>query len=207
MAGKASIGTGDPQGDVPANILIVEARYYEDVGAALMKGAVAELEAYGASYDVVSVPGALEIPQVVAMAVGYELTALNGLSPDGLYDGIVVLGCVIRGETSHYDIVCNHANHWLMDTVTNSGVPLGNAILTVDNKEQAMARATAARNGKGGDAVRACLRLVELAHDFAEKGLKAQGLDIDLDDLDPEELENLEEIAAQFIKDGRNGKN
>ncbi len=183
MAGKASIGVGDPQGKVVAKILIIEARYYEEIGAALMQGAVAELEAHGASYEVISVPGALEIPQVAVLAVGNEMTSLNMLTGERLYDGIIALGCVVRGETSHYDIVCNSANHWLMETVTGCGIPFGNAILTVDTKEQAMARASCERNGKGGDAVRACLRLVEVARKFDEMSAEAMGLD-DIDDID-----------------------
>ena len=78
----------------------------------------------------------------------------------------MALGCVIRGETSHYDIVCNNANHWLMEVAVRNGVPLGNGILTVDNEEQALARARGGADGKGGDAVRACLRLIELARAF-----------------------------------------
>ena len=177
MAGKASKGTGDPQGPVAANILIVEARYYEDVGDALMKGAVSELERLGCTWDVVSVPGALEIPQVVAQAAARDLMALNALTGERHFDGVVALGCVIRGETSHYDIVCHNANHWLMETVINEDIPFGNAILTVDHHAQAMARATTGRGGKGGDAVRACVRLIELSRRFDDMGLEAFGLD------------------------------
>ena len=78
----------------------------------------------------------------------------------------MALGCVIRGETSHYDIVCNNANHWLMDVAVETCLPLGNAILTVDTEAQALARARGGADGKGGDAARACLRLIELQRAF-----------------------------------------
>ena len=109
-------------------------------------------------------PGALEIPQVLAQA------AATGLVPrraeNGKWDGAIALGCVIRGETSHYDIVCNNANHWLMEVAIKHAVPLGNGILTVDNEKQALARARGGAEGKGGDAARACLRLIELQRAF-----------------------------------------
>ena len=114
----------------------------------------------------VEVPGALEIPQALGKAV--EAGAMTTASKQGRYSGVVVLGCVIRGETSHYDIVCNNANHWMMDVAMRHGIPLGNAILTVDTHEQAMVRASGGRKGKGADAARACLRLVEIATQFSE---------------------------------------
>lgn len=148
--------------------LIIEAPYYEDIASALLEGAAAEFDAAGAAYDRVSVPGALEIPQALGAAVkaGIMTTAAG----PGRYAGAVVLGCVIRGETSHYDIVCNNANHWMMDIAMAHGVPLGNAILTVDTHEQAMARASGGRKGKGADAARACLRLLQLASEFKKAG-------------------------------------
>ena len=82
------------------------------------------------------------------------------------FDGAVALGCVIRGETAHYDIVCNNANHWLMDVAMRQDVPVGNAILTVDTRAQAVARAEGGVRGKGGDAARACLRLIETKRAF-----------------------------------------
>jgi len=146
--------------------LIIEAPYYDDVAAALIEGAIAEFDAAGAVYDRVEVPGALEIPQALGKAV--EAGAMTTASKQGRYSGVVVLGCVIRGETSHYDIVCNNANHWMMDVAMRHGIPLGNAILTVDTHEQAMGRASGGRKGKGADAARACLRLVEIATQFSE---------------------------------------
>lgn len=146
--------------EIGGKILIIEGRFYDDVADALAEGAIAELDANGVHYERVVVPGALEIPQVLAAAAP--------LFPD-VYVGAVALGCVIRGETSHYDVVCHNANHWLMDAAINAGIPIGNAILTVDTKEQAMARASGGRNGKGADAVRACLALIEIEHRFSEQ--------------------------------------
>lgn len=145
-------------------ILIIEARFYEDIADELVQGAVQELEAQGAVYDRVAVPGALEIPQVLAQAVAAGL--IPSSAPSARFAGAIALGCVIRGETAHYDIVCNNANHWLMDVAIRHGVPVGNGILTVENEKQALARAKGGRDGKGGDAARACLRLVETAHVF-----------------------------------------
>lgn len=164
MAGRSK--TSRTTRDVKAHVLVIESRYYEAVAAALIEGVVAELEASGATYDRVEVPGALEIPQALAQAVAAGLIPSD--AGDGRYDGAIVLGCVIRGETSHYDIVCNNANHWLMETAIRHNVPVGNAILTVDTEAQAMARARGGRKGKGGDAAAACLALIELARRFEE---------------------------------------
>ena len=142
-------------------VLIIEARYYEAVADELAAGAIAELEARGVSYDRVAVPGALEIAQ-----------ALNAAVPlfEDTYAGAIVLGCVIRGETSHYDVVVTNTNHWLMEVAITAMIPVGNAVLTVDTMDQAMARARGGRTGKGGDAARACLRLIEIEQTFAEQG-------------------------------------
>lgn len=145
-------------------ILIIEARFYEEIAGELVKGAIAELEAQGAKYDRVAVPGALEIAQVLAQAAQSGLIPAS--APSARYAGVVALGCVIRGETAHYDIVCNNANHWLMDVAMRHTIPVGNGILTVDNEKQALARAMGGREGKGGDAARACLRLVDTARVF-----------------------------------------
>ena len=164
MAGKSTAARQAVE--VKAHILIIESRYYEAVADALLEGALAELKASGATSDKITVPGALEIPQALAQAVAAGLIPADEVG--SRYDGAIVLGCVIRGETSHYDIVCNNANHWLMDVAIRANVPLGNAILTVDTEAQAMARATGGRQGKGGDAVRACLSLVQLSRAFEE---------------------------------------
>lgn len=151
-----------------ARFLVIEARYYEKISEELAAGAIAELEERGASYDRVVVPGALEIPQVLAQAVATGIIPMT--APSARYCGAIVLGCVIRGETSHYDIVCNNANHWLYDIATRHNVPVGNGILTVDTEKQALARAKGGRDGKGGDAARACIRLVEIARTFQGQG-------------------------------------
>lgn len=147
-------------------ILIIEARFYEDIGDDLAAGAIAEIEAAGGSYERLSVPGALEIPLALAQAV--EAGKFEGQTP--VYAGAVALGCVIRGETGHYDIVCNNANHWLMDVAIRRNIALGNAILTVETMEQAQERARGGRNGKGGDAARACLRMIEISQQLRSAG-------------------------------------
>ncbi len=152
-----------------ARVLIIESRYYDHIADELMAGAIAEIEARGAAWDRVTVPGALELPQALKQAV------TQGLIPSGApfakWQGAVVLGCVVRGETGHYDIVCQNANHWLMETALRHDVPVGNGILTVDTEAQARARAGNGRDGTGGDAARACLALIELSCAFAGDGV------------------------------------
>jgi 6,7-dimethyl-8-ribityllumazine synthase len=145
----------------PGRVLIIEAPYYLEITEALIAGAKEVLDAAQVAFDRVVVPGALEIPQAFAQAV-----AAGRFDPAGDYTGAIVAGCVIRGETSHYDIVCNMTNHWLMDTAIKHRIPLGNAVLTVDTEAQALARARGGAAGKGGDAARACLRLLRTARDF-----------------------------------------
>lgn len=145
-------------------VLVIESRYYEHIAQLLLDGALQELTVQGASWDRVLVPGALEIPQALALAVARGCFADSAAQPG--YAGVVALGCVIRGETSHYETVCTNANHWLMEIATRHAIPLGNAILTVENEAQAMARAVGGRAGKGGDAARACLKLIEIARAF-----------------------------------------
>ncbi len=139
-----------------ARILIVEARFYPHLNDMLLAGARAAIEAAGHEHETITVPGALEIPGAIAFT----------LEGDEEYDGFVALGCVIRGETAHYDIVCENANRWLVDVAVRQDVPVGNGILTVDTEAQASARAEGGRSGKGGDAVRACLKLIELKRNF-----------------------------------------
>ncbi len=149
-------------------VLIIEGRFYEEISDELANGAIAVLKEQGVGYDRVSVPGALEIPQVLAQAVSAGLVPRSADS--GRWDGAIALGCVIRGETAHYDIVCNNANHWLMEVAIGHRVPLGNGILTVDTEAQALARARGGADGKGGDAARACLSLIELVRTFEGQG-------------------------------------
>jgi 6,7-dimethyl-8-ribityllumazine synthase len=142
-------------------LLVVEARFYDDIADMLLKGARRALKKAGAAFDRVTVPGALEIPPAIAIAL--DAAAQRGKP----YDGVVALGCVIRGETSHYDTVCNNTNHWLMDIATRHAIPLGNAILTFETEAQALERAQGGRDSKGAGAVRACLTLIEHARAFA----------------------------------------
>jgi len=132
------------------HLLIVEARFYDDLADELLAGAKAALAP--ATFDVVTVPGALEIPAAIAMA-------LKGTSQ---YDGFVALGCVIRGETTHYDTVANESARGLMDIAVAFAVPIGNGILTVENDEQAWARARRSGEDKGGFAARAALTMIAL---------------------------------------------
>jgi 6,7-dimethyl-8-ribityllumazine synthase len=146
-------------------VLIIESPYYAEINGHLLDGALAVLAQNNCDARRVSVYGALEIPQALAAAVAAGKIGADH-SP---YSGVIALGCVIRGETSHYDIVCNNANHWLMETAIRHSIPLGNAILTVDTREQALARAAGgAPSGKGGDAARACLGLIALKQRFGE---------------------------------------
>src|SRR5690349_17786666 len=142
----------------PVRILIVEARFYEDLADALLEGATDALRAYGAEYDVVTVPGALEIPAAIAFAEE------GGHRPAGgaPYDGYVALGTVIRGETYHFEIVANESARGLMDLTVGKRLCIGNGILTVEDAAQAWARARASEGDKGGAAARAALAMVAL---------------------------------------------
>lgn len=156
--GAAGDATLAPQ--LRAHVLILEATFYDDVSTMLGEGAVAACESRGVTFERIVVPGALEIPQVLAAAASSREAGRT------TFDGAIALGCVIRGETAHYDIVCNNANHWLMQIAMKHDIPVGNGILTVDTHEQAVARAEGAGRGKGGDAARACLRLIEVKRSF-----------------------------------------
>lgn len=138
------------------NILIVEARFYEEISDALFDGASAALAKAGATFERIAVPGALEIPATVLFA------ARAGEGAGKSYDGFIALGCVIRGETYHFEIVSNESARGLMDLGLQHGLCIGNGILTVENEEQALARAAGDGEDKGGDAARACLALIAL---------------------------------------------
>jgi 6,7-dimethyl-8-ribityllumazine synthase len=141
------------------HVLIVEARFYDDIQDALGAGAEAALREAGAEFERVTVPGALEVPGAIALAERGKRGA------GAAYDGYVALGCVIRGETGHYDIVAGESARGLMD-LSLQGVAIGNGILTVENAEQAMRRADPADLNKGGEAAEACLRLIALRRTF-----------------------------------------
>ncbi|MBS0253413.1 MAG: 6,7-dimethyl-8-ribityllumazine synthase [Proteobacteria bacterium] len=162
MVQKTPAAPHDDKGgaQIRAHVLLIEARFYEDIADLLIEGAIAECAKRGVTFERIAVPGALEIPQVLAAAA--EARAAGRAT----FDGAIALGCVIRGETGHYDIVCNNANHWLMDVAMKQCIPVGNAILTVETRAQALARAEGGINGKGGDAMRACLRLIETKRAF-----------------------------------------
>ncbi len=147
-----------------ARVLIIASPYYEKITSHLDAGATEVLAAHSCDFDRITVPGALEIPQALRQAASAGLIGGSGKTR---YAGAIALGCVIRGETSHYDIVCNNANHWLMESVIHHTIPFGNAILTVDTEAQALARAKGGAAGKGGDAARACLSLIWLNQQFA----------------------------------------
>ncbi|MFM2423039.1 MAG: 6,7-dimethyl-8-ribityllumazine synthase 1 [Pseudomonadota bacterium] len=150
---------------VQAHILIIEGRFHTKIIDDLADGAAAVLKEAGATYERVPVPGALEIPQVLEHAIAAGLVGRDPAAPR--FDGAIALGCVIRGETTHYETVCNNANHWLMDVAIRNAVPVGNAILTVETEAQAIARSKPGPDNKGADAARACLMLIAHARTFA----------------------------------------
>ena len=145
-----------------ARVVIVEARFYDDIQDALLEGAVAELDAAGVGYDVISVPGALEIPSAVAIA-------LDGAMKKGRsYDGAIALGCVIRGDTIHFEVVSMESARALMDLSVARSLPLGNGIITVNDEKQAWARARVSELNKGGDAARAVLAMIRIKRRMAK---------------------------------------
>jgi 6,7-dimethyl-8-ribityllumazine synthase len=137
------------------HLLIVEARFYDDFADELLKGAAEALKAAGATYDVVTVPGALEIPAAISLA-----------ADSGRYDGYVALGTVIRGETYHFEVVSNESARGIM-ALTLDGLAIGNGILTCENDEQAWVRARVSEKNKGGDAAQAALAMMVLRQKFA----------------------------------------
>ncbi|MDO6731127.1 6,7-dimethyl-8-ribityllumazine synthase [Marinovum sp. 2_MG-2023] len=140
-----------PEFDKPVKLLIVVAPYYKDIADNLVAGAKAEIEACGGTWDLIEVPGALEVPS----AIGIAERMSN-------FDGYVALGCVIRGETTHYDTVCNDSSRGIT-LLGLQGLCIGNGILTVENKPQAEVRADTAQGNKGGGAAAAALHLIALS--------------------------------------------
>ena len=137
-------------------VLIVEGRFYATLADAMVTGALAELERHGVAAERVSVPGAFEIPGAISI-----MSAHTG-GATCRFDGYIALGCVIRGETSHYDYVCGESARGLMELSVQRQLAIGYGILTVENEEQAWARAATDRGDKGGDAAYACLSMVAL---------------------------------------------
>ncbi|MCV3272623.1 6,7-dimethyl-8-ribityllumazine synthase [Roseobacter sinensis] len=158
-----------PEFDKPVKILIVVAPYYKDIADSLVAGAKAEIEAAGATWDLIEMPGALEVPTAI------------GISDRGSnFDGYVALGCVIRGETTHYETVCNDSSRALQ-LLGLQGLCIGNGILTVETRAQAEARADVEGQNKGGGAAAAALHLVAMARKWANQskgiGFKPAGQD------------------------------
>ena len=139
-------------------VLIIVAPFYQHITDLLVDGAVAKLNDAGVEHDVIEVPGAFEIPGVIAFS---ELAQEDHPIAAKNYDGYVALGCVIRGETSHYDYVAGESCRALMD-LSLEGVAIGNGILTVENEAQALVRAGVDQKNKGGDAAEACLRMMDV---------------------------------------------
>jgi 6,7-dimethyl-8-ribityllumazine synthase len=146
-----------------ARILIVEARYYDDLADALLSGAMTVLEKAGVEVERISVAGSLEIPGAIAIALE---AARRKRRP---YDGIVALGCVIRGDTIHFEIVSQESARGLMALSMQHALPIGNGIITVNTQSQAFARARMEEMDKGGDAARAALAMVRVKRQLAGK--------------------------------------
>lgn len=161
MAGASHYIMDTPRFEDAPKILIVRSPYYKDIADNLVAGAVAELEAAGATHEVIDVPGALEIPT----AIGIAERMSN-------FDGYVALGCVVRGETTHYETVCNDSSRALQ-LLGLQGLCIGNGILTVENRKQAEVRADPADQNKGGGAAAATLHLIAIARKWgrADKGV------------------------------------
>jgi 6,7-dimethyl-8-ribityllumazine synthase len=146
--------------DKPPHLLIIEARFYDDLSDELAKGAIAALDRAGATHERLAVPGALEIP--AALAIALEAMERGEVH----FDGFVCLGCVIRGETKHFDIVAEQSARALMDLAVDEGLALGNGILTVENDDQAWARARVGEQNKGGAAAEAALAMIAVRKRF-----------------------------------------
>ncbi|HEX8568991.1 MAG TPA: 6,7-dimethyl-8-ribityllumazine synthase [Caulobacteraceae bacterium] len=143
--------------DDPPRVLVVEGRFYADIQDEMRRGAAQALEVAGAPFDVIVVPGAFEIPGAIAFAEE------AGHRPAGTrYDGYVALGCVIRGETSHYDYVCGESARGLMDLAIGKRLAIGYGVLTCENDDQAWERARVTSGNKGGAAAQACLEMIAL---------------------------------------------
>jgi 6,7-dimethyl-8-ribityllumazine synthase len=139
------------------HILLVEAPYYKHIADELRRGAERALAAAGATHEIISVPGAFELPAAIGLVA----------RASSRFEGFVALGCVIRGETTHYDHVCSESARGLQDLAVREGLAIGFGILTVENEAQALPRASADRRDKGGEAVRACLAMVDLKRRLA----------------------------------------
>jgi 6,7-dimethyl-8-ribityllumazine synthase len=144
------------------SVLIVEARFYTEIADGLAEGATRALDAAGYDFERLEVPGVFEVPAAIRMA----LKSMATHSSTNTFAGFVALGCVIRGETSHYDYVCSESSRALMDLTTEYSIALGFGILTCENMEQARVRADVNAKNKGGEAAEACLRMIEVQRHF-----------------------------------------
>tara|TARA_R110002072_G_scaffold177765_3_gene333800 strand:- start:30 stop:464 length:435 start_codon:yes stop_codon:yes gene_type:complete len=142
------------------HIMIVTSPYYSDIAAFLMEGTTGALDALDATYEVVEAAGALEIPLTIKLGIERS---------DKPFDAYIALGCVIRGETSHYDIVCNESARGLSELSLQYNAPIGNAILTCNSMAQAIMRADPAQKNKGADAVKAVIMLLDIKKQFKIK--------------------------------------
>jgi 6,7-dimethyl-8-ribityllumazine synthase len=139
------------------HFLIILSDFYKDISASLLKGAITELEKENCSYHKITVPGSLEIPSVVSYAVDLEA-----------YDGFIALGCIIKGETIHHEVVAYESARALNDLAINMNLAIGNGIITADNKKQAVARADIKNKNKGGSAATAAIKLAKIRDKFQE---------------------------------------
>ncbi len=144
------------------NVMIAVARFYEDIADELVRGATAALQSAGATWEIIEVPGAFEIPAAISTAV----RSLEFVGARRRFDGYIALGCVIRGETSHYDYVCGETARALQDLAVQYCLALGFGLLTVENREQAEERAGVDRRDKGGEAARVCLSMIDMKRIF-----------------------------------------
>lgn len=144
------------------HIMIVEARFYDDIADELAKGAIEVIEEAGASYERYPVPGSFEIPAAIQFAV----RSMDFYTARQRFDGYVALGCVIRGETTHYDYVCQESARGLHDLALRHTLAVGYGILTCENRDQALERARVDKGDRGGNAARACLAMIEMKRQF-----------------------------------------
>ncbi len=147
--------------DTP-HLMIVEARFYEEIADMMMESVLQEVTDAGATYERFQVPGTFELPGAIQMAI----RSMDFYSGRKRFDGYIALGCVIRGETTHYDYVCTESARGLNDLVLKYSIALGYGILTCENRDQALSRADRNRHDRGGAAARACLAMIDLKRKF-----------------------------------------
>jgi 6,7-dimethyl-8-ribityllumazine synthase len=162
MAGPTANSFELPTFARPPHVMIAEARFYTELADEMARGAIAELESVGATYERFAVAGAFELPAAIRIAM--QATERGTLKRT--FDGYIALGCVIRGDTTHYDYVCGESARGLQDLAIAHGAAIGYGILTVENEEQAWVRARVSDQNKGGDVARACLGMIGLRQRF-----------------------------------------